>query len=126
MTDTTAHTHNMVDERPGPSLGQLNITFDGRTFTLPELVERVRNLESAQDQIVGGIGAIRPKSALSPGESMDEYEMRMFRDFGIRLPATTGEQVARDRHPAGKGLKSDPTKPYVYLGGHAFIDGGQA
>lgn len=37
-----------------PSNGiDLNVTFDGRTFTLPRLIEHVRNLESAQDQIVG-------------------------------------------------------------------------
>lgn len=51
-----------------PSNGiDLNVTFDGRTFTLPRLIEHVRNLESAQDQLVG-------------------------------------EQEARDRHPAGKGV----------------------
>ena len=61
MPDTTAHTHNMVDERPGHSVGQLNVTFDGRTFTLPRLIEHVRNLESAQDQIVGESNATEPE-----------------------------------------------------------------
>ncbi|MGC0364771.1 hypothetical protein ABH922_002755 [Rhodococcus sp. 27YEA15] len=96
MTDVTAAI------RSRPSTGaELRVEFDGHTYTLPRLIEHVRNLESAQDQLVG---------------ERADYHRQVIRkpiDHMFLGTASTEELAARDRRPAGKGFSDAELDPII-------------